>query len=69
MSDYITMVSTSALGQRVEYRQYPSNGVSVAESRARVVVSGKTVVSGWSSDGVTYAAYAKIVKEGWREAR
>lgn len=52
---------TSPTGQKVEYRQYPSNGVSLAESRAKVFVSGKCVASGWSSDGVTYAAYAKIV--------
>lgn len=61
-----TLSGTSPLNQRVEYRQNPGNGVSMAESEARVVVSGNTVVRGWSSDGKTYAAYARIVAEGYR---
>lgn len=62
------MATTSATGQRVEYRQYPREGVSLAESPCRVVVSGRTVARGWSSDGVTYGIYAKAIKEGWRDA-
>lgn len=61
----IVTSATSPRGQRVEYRQYPSSSTSAAESKARVVVSGKTVVTGWSSDGKTYATYQRVVQEGW----
>jgi hypothetical protein len=66
MAEYISHPTTSALGQQVEYREYLSEGHSPAERRVRVVVSGKTVAIGWASDGVTYAKYAQIVKEGYR---
>lgn len=59
------LASTSPTGQKIEYRWYPGAGISEAESRAKVFVSGKCIASGWSSDGVTYAAYAKAVREGW----
>lgn len=65
MSDYVTVGGTSPLGQHVEYRQYPGGGYSLAESRAKVFVSGKCVVSGWSSDGTTYSAYVRALTLGW----
>lgn len=61
----LTLNSTSPRGQRVEYWQLPGGGCSMAESPAKVVVSGKTVRKGWSCDGVTYAEYARIVREGY----
>lgn len=61
-----TLNSTSPQGQRVEYQQLSREGDSMAESRARVVVSGRIVVkSGYSSDGKTYVEYARIVREGY----
>ncbi len=48
----------------MEYWQNPGEGHSLAESPARVQVSGRTVVSGWSCDGETYGEYARIVREG-----
>lgn len=68
MAEYVTLKSTSPTGQVIEYRQYPGGGTSLAESAAKVVVSGKTVHSGWSSDGKTYEVYEKAVKEGWTDA-
>lgn len=61
----LALSATSPRGQRVEYWQRPGNGYSVAESPAKVVVSGKAVHTGWSCDGVTYAEYARIVREGY----
>lgn len=61
----ITLNGTSPRNQRVEYQQRPGNGYSAAESPARVVVSGKVVVKGWSCDGKTYDAYARFVREGY----
>ena len=63
--NYVAQTGTSPTGQHVEYRQYPGGGVSLAESRARVVVSGRVAVDGWSSDGATYEAYRRILAEGW----
>ncbi len=60
----MTLNSTTPDGKPVEYWQNPGGGYSLAESRAHVKVSGRVVVKGWSSDGVTYAAYARIVREG-----
>ena len=62
-----TFNHTSPTGQRVEYWQCPGGGYSVAESPAHVKVSGKVVAKGWSCDGVTYAEYARIVREGYTE--
>jgi hypothetical protein len=61
----VVTTNVSPKGQRVEYRQYPSSSTSLAESKARVVVSGKTVATGWSCDGVTYDIYRRAVQEGW----
>jgi len=60
-----SLTATSPRGQWVEYQQRPGNGYSNAESPARVVVSGKAVLQGWSGDGTTYAEYARIVREGY----
>lgn len=61
----LTFNATSPRGQRVEYWQRPGNGYSVAESPAKVVVSGKAVLRGWSCDGKTYAEYNRIAQEGY----
>lgn len=60
-----TLNATSPRGQRVEYQQRPGGGYSLAESPARVVVSGRVVAEGWSCDGKTYREYARIVREGY----
>mgnify|MGYP001610855260 CR=1 FL=1 len=62
-----TLNSTSPTNQRVEYWQNPGNGYSMAESPAKVVVSGRVVARGWSCDGTTYEEYARIVREGYAE--
>lgn len=61
MSWRTTLNETSPRGQRVEYQQKKVEGCSSAESPARVLVSGRTVAQGWSSDGTTYAEYERIV--------
>lgn len=53
---------TTPDGLRVEYRQYPNEYTSLAESRAKVFVSGKCVLIGWSSDGTTYDHFAALIK-------
>ncbi len=63
----MTLSQTSAKGQKVEYWQCPGGGYSMAESPARVKVSGRVVAKGWSCDGVTYAEYDRIVQEGYIE--
>lgn len=63
----MTLNDTSARGQCVEYWQNPGGGYSMDESPARVKVSGRVVVKGWSCDGTTYAEYARIVREGYTE--
>lgn len=52
-----TLNTTNPEGKRVEYQQNQRQGESVAESRARVRVSGRVVHLGWSSDGETFAAF------------
>lgn len=64
----MTFNDTSPTGQRVEYWQCPGGGYSVGESPARVKVSGRVVVKGWSCDGKTFQAYVKAVQDGWTES-
>jgi hypothetical protein len=59
-----TLNGTSPTGQRVEWQERKRAGHSAAERQARVKVSGRTVVSGWVSDGTTYDAYARIIRAG-----
>lgn len=60
-----TLSGTSPRGQWVEYQQRPGNGYSMAESPARVVVSGKVVKSGWSCAGDASEEYFRIMRDGY----
>jgi len=62
MAWQLTLSMTNSLGQRVEYWQRPGGGYSMAESPAKVTVSGKTVIRGWSCGGATYDEYARLAQ-------
>lgn len=63
MAWHTTFTRTNGLGQRVEYHQEYGEETSRAEGRAKIVVSGRTVKSGWSSDGETYRVYEQWVRK------
>lgn len=63
MAWHVTFSGMNGNGQRVEYHQEYGEGTSKAEGRASVQVSGRTVASGWSSDGRTYEIYEQWVKK------
>ncbi|UTN91908.1 hypothetical protein SEA_STUFF_77 [Streptomyces phage Stuff] len=64
MGEYVSSGAESPRGQRVEFREYLSEGHSAAERRCAVAVSGKIVHNGWVSDGKSYAVYRAIVAQG-----